>query len=263
MTNDARPALTTTTPAIDLMRSHRSVREFADRPVGDDAIEAMVEAALGASSHQGLFAWTVVAVRDAERKAALQQVTGASAFIADAPVLLVWVADMSRIAQAGVDAGSGAPTGLDYIEPYTIAVTDTTMAAENATVAAESLGLGICYIGGLRRNIGAVAELLGLPEHSFALFGMTVGYPADEAPAPADLKPRPPLAGVLFAEQYDNAAAAAGVAEIEQTIPAYYARAGRPGFSWRANAVRAMDAQNLMNGTGNRADLEQRGFAAR
>lgn len=260
MSISPRAPLAVSTPTIDIIRSHRSVRSFADRPVTDDALESMVQAGLAASSHQGLFAWSVIVVRDPGRLALLQQATGASPFIVHAPVMLVWVADMGRISRAAQERGLDA-TGLDYVEPLIIATTDTVMAAQNAAVAAESLGLGICYIGGLRRDIDATAEILGLPEHSYPVFGMTVGYPSE--PAPTTLKPRLPVEAVMFHERYDSDAADAGVTEIERTIPAYYADQGREGTSWIGQAVDAMQAERLMNGTGNRDALARRGFNAR
>ncbi len=76
--------------------------------------------------------------------------------------MLVWLADLSRLGALGRDRDK--PTdGLDYLEMLMVGVVDAALAAQNATVALESLGLGSVYIGALRNDPEAVAELLGLP----------------------------------------------------------------------------------------------------
>lgn len=80
----------------------------------------------------------------------------------------------------------------------TAATIDAALAAQNATIAAESLGLGTVYIGGIRNQPVRVTETIQLPPHLFTVFGLCVGYP-DEA-KPAAIKPRLPQAAVLHRE---------------------------------------------------------------
>ncbi|MGP0791023.1 nitroreductase NfsA, partial [Escherichia coli] len=77
-------------------------------------------------------------------------------------------------------------------------VVDTAMMAQNALIAAASLGLGGVYIGGLRNNIEAVTKLLKLPQHVLPLFGLCLGWPADNP----DLKPRLPASILLHENSY-------------------------------------------------------------
>src|SRR5699024_4252685 len=83
---------------------------------------------------------------------------------------------------------------------FIVATMDATLAAQNAAIAAESMGFGICYIGSLRNNIERVDELLELPNYVIPLFGLVVGYP-DEEP---ESKPRLPLEVVYHENTYDN-----------------------------------------------------------
>ncbi|SUG89245.1 oxygen-insensitive NADPH nitroreductase [Salmonella enterica subsp. enterica] len=78
---------------------------------------------------------------------------------------------------------------------------DTAMMGQNALTAAESLGLGGVYIGGIRNNIESVTELLKLPKHVLPLFGLCLGWPADNP----DLKPRLPAELVVHENQYPTA----------------------------------------------------------
>src|SRR5258708_7803753 len=82
------------------------------------------------------------------------------------------------------------PEGTPYFEAFLVAAVDAALAAQNATVAAESLGLSMVYIGALRNNPAGVGRLLDLPPGAMALFGMCVGYPLPTVTN--EVKPRLP-----------------------------------------------------------------------
>jgi nitroreductase len=83
--------------------------------------------------------------------------------IVDAPLLLAFVADLARLRSISADRDHPG-IGLDYIEAFIFAIADASFAAQNTLMAAESLGLGGCYIGALRNNPAAVADELGVPD---------------------------------------------------------------------------------------------------
>ncbi|AVU49938.1 oxygen-insensitive NADPH nitroreductase [Enterobacter hormaechei] len=87
---------------------------------------------------------------------------------------------------------------MGLAEQLLLGVVDTALMAQNAFTAAESLGLGGVYIGGLRNNIESVTELLKLPKHVLPLFGLCLGWPADNP----DLKPRIPAAMLVHENHY-------------------------------------------------------------
>ena len=101
-------------------------------------------------------------------------------------------ADLCRQAYDGTFAAAGAPDAL------ITAVTDASLAAQNAVIAAESLGYATCYTGGIRLIAPQLVELLGLPDHTFPLFGLCIGSPAVEM----RLKPRLPKAAVYAENRY-------------------------------------------------------------
>jgi nitroreductase len=189
---------------LDTMLAHRSVRTYRDAPLQRGVLETIVAAAQSAPSSSNLQAWSVIAVRDRDRKARLSRLAAGQRHVAQAPVLLVFVADLSRVRTVSAASGRAAE-GLDYIESFIIAVADAAFAAQNALTAAESLGLGGCYIGAMRNDAQAVARELDLPDDAFAVFGMTLGYP--DAGVAAQVKPRLPQQLVLHHEQYRRAAA--------------------------------------------------------
>ena len=184
---------------LDLLLSHRSVRHYTPDPLPPGALEAALAAAQSASTSSNLQVWSVIAVEDAARKQRLSAHAAGQSHVANAPLVLVWLADLARLRQLGDMLGT-ATEGLEYFEAFLLAATDAALAAQNAMVAFESLGLGGCYIGGLRNNAPAVAAELGLPPGVFALFGMTVGVP--DPARPAQVKPRLPPEVVLMREQY-------------------------------------------------------------
>jgi nitroreductase len=169
---------------------HRSVRAFLPTALPEGTLERLVAAAQSASTSSNLQTWSVIAVEDQARKDRLAELGARQKHIAECPLYLVWCVDHSRLHLAAQERQM-VLTGLNFLEPYIVGVVDASLAAQNAAVALESLGLGFVYIGGMRNHPEQVAATLGLPPHVMALFGMCVGYPDPEKPA--DIKPRLPM----------------------------------------------------------------------
>ncbi len=184
-------------PIIDLIHRHGSVRAYRPDPVPAETVETIVAAAQRTSTSSNLQAYSVVAVTDAAARSRLAELCGKQAHVSQAPVLLVWCADLARLERACELRGYTQEAG--YAENFLIAAVDAAIAAQTAALAAESLGLGICYIGGIRNNMAQVIELLNLPHLTFPITGMTLGWPAAEPP----IRPRLPLSAVLHWERYD------------------------------------------------------------
>ena len=184
-------------PILDLMHRHGSARKYTADPVPRDVIEALTLAAQRASTTSNLQVVSVVAVTDAATRARLSDLCGKQAHVAQAPVVLVWCADLRRLDRACELRGYTQVT--NYVENFLVCTLDAGIAAQNAAVAAESLGLGICYLGSIRNNTRAVIELLKLPYLVFPVVGMTVGWPA----AQPVVRPRLPVSAVLYWDSYD------------------------------------------------------------
>lgn len=203
---------------IGTLLSHRSVRSYLSDPLPEGTLAALIAAAQSASTSSNLQTWSVVAVEHPETKARLADLAGNQAHIRQAPLFLVWLADLSRLTNAA-DARGLPREGIDYTEMFVMATIDATLAAQNAAIAAESLGLGLVYIGGMRNHPEEVAGLLGLPPRTVAVFGMCVGYP--DPARPTAVKPRLPQAAVLHHERYE-ADQAAPIAAYNETMARYY-----------------------------------------
>lgn len=186
-------------PVLQSQLRHRSVRAYLPDPLPQGAIETAVAAAQSAPSSSNLQVWSVVVVEDVRRKARLAALAGAQKHIVEAPTLLVWLIDFDRLTQL-TPPGDPACEALDYTETFVLGAVDTALAAQNAVVALESLGLGTVFIGGIRNRPAEVAAELGLPPRVFPLVGLVVGRP--DPARPAAVKPRLPQEAVLFREQY-------------------------------------------------------------
>ncbi|WP_312316179.1 nitroreductase family protein [Stenotrophomonas sp.] len=251
---------------IAALVSHRTARAYLPDAVPAGALEAMVAAAQSASTSSNHHQWSVVAVSEPALKAELSALAQGSAgqgnpHMHEAPVLLLWVADLSR--NAAIAAETGTPNIVHgHLDAFLMASVDAALASQNAVVAAESLGLAVCYIGGMRNSAAEVAQLLGLPSLSYVVFGMTLGYPDPQRLS--EYTPRPQQAVVLHHNCYDANAAARALETYDQAFDGMReALAGRFGIhlkTWR-EGVRGSVQAAYMDGRENlRQAVQGRGF---
>ena len=248
-------------PVLDLIPRHASVRHYKPDPVPAAMIETIVAAAQCASTSGNLQAYSVVAVTEAARREKLAALCGDQSFISEAPIFLAWCADLARLDRACNLRGYTQVT--EYTENFLVSAVDVALAAQNAALAAESLGLGICFVGALRNNPQEVIHLLELPQLVFPLFGMTLGWPAKKAQA----KLRLPLSTILHWEKY-NSNQDAALHKYDRTMAATGIYAGRqvpvPGkegelgdYGWLEHSARRVSKTMR---TGLHLVLEKQGF---
>ena len=196
---------------------------FLPRALPEGTLELLVAAAQSASTSSNLQFWSVVAVQEPERKSRLAELAGQQQFIRDAPLLLVWLADLSRLDRIAAEHQAQVD-GTHYLEEFIVGVVDAALAAQSALIAAESLGLGGVYIGAMRNLPEQIAAELALPPHVFAVFGMSIGYP-DPARS-TDIKPRLPQSVVLHREQYSVAARSDAIDDYNATMRGFQREQG-------------------------------------
>ena len=242
----------TWSPVVDSLLQHRSVRAYLPDPLPPGTLEVLVAAAQSAATSSNLQTWSVVAVEDPDRRARLAQLAHGQKHIIQAPLFLLWVADLSRAARLGTAHGGALPT-LDYLETFLVAVIDAALAAQNAAAAAESLGLGTVYIGAMRNHPVEAAAELGLPPGAFVTFGLCVGIP--DPAAPAAIKPRLPQAAVLHRERYRAAAEHSQVAAYDNELKAFQREQAMKPQGWselilgRMGRIEAMSGREFLRGT--------------
>ena len=185
------------TPVIDAIYNHSSVRHYRDEPIAPDLVRTIVAAGQQAATSSNLQLYSAIAVSNPASRKHLAELCGDQEHICQAPVFIAWCADLSRLHRICLE--QGYQIDAEYIENFLVAAVDTALLMQNACLAAESLGLGTCFIGGIRNRPAQVIKALDLPKLTFAVSGMTLGYP-DSAPVN---RPRLETEAVLHWERYD------------------------------------------------------------
>lgn len=178
---------------LKLLHNHTSVRSFTDQPLTEEQRDVIFKAANQTSSFSLLQAVSIIRITDPDLRKRVMQLSANQPYIEEAAEFWIFCADFNRNHQIAPDVD------LDYIEFLLIGSFDAGLMAQNALTAAESMGLGGVYIGGVRLNIAELTEVLHVPKYVVPLVGLCIGHPAGEKPG---LKPRLPQSMVMFDNQY-------------------------------------------------------------
>ncbi len=193
---------------LGLMRARHSVREFDGRAVPSELRAAIIEAGLRAPTAGNMMLYSILEIEDQALKDTLAETCDKQPFIAKSPWVLVFLADYGR--WMGFFRHSGVPEmcekrGTKMVGPgiadFMLATSDAMACAQSIVIAAESFGLGSCYIGDIMERFETHRELFGLPEHAFPVAMLCLGYPSARQAA---LPPRPRFdrRHVVFKDRY-------------------------------------------------------------
>ncbi|EQB48934.1 hypothetical protein CGLO_11776 [Colletotrichum gloeosporioides Cg-14] len=208
-------------PTLDLLLNHASVRSYLPDTLPDGTLESLIAAGQSASTSSMLQTWSAVAITDPVRKAQVATLAGDQDFIRQAPLFILFCADLNRLANNAKRLQKPSPA-LGKMDMFVMATIDAALAAQNMAVAAESLDLGMCYVGAARNNAAQLTELLELPPRVIALFGMTVGKPDQNYLN--TIKPRLPLNEVLHREVWNAEGQEERVSSYDETLGSFYER---------------------------------------
>lgn len=178
--------------------NHSSVRSYSDREVSDELLREIITAGTRASNTGNMQIYSIVATRDAAIKQRLAPAHFGQPMVTQAPVVLTFCADVNRFSKWC--AQRNADAGFMNFESLMTATVDAMLAAQNVCLAAETRGLGICYLGTTTYNPDQIIEVLGLPKGVMPITTVTLGYPAT-APQRTE---RLPLEAVLHSETYQD-----------------------------------------------------------
>jgi nitroreductase len=168
---------------IDLLPKHRSIRKFTDEAIEQSLLERILLAGQSAATSSFVQAFSLIRITDSTVRRKLAQLSGNQPYVASCAEFFVCCADLARNRDI-----SGETDDPGYMEQLIIATVDTALVGQNMVVAAESVGLGTCFIGGIRNNPQEVSDLLDLPDFTYPVFGLCLGYPAHDP----ETKPRLP-----------------------------------------------------------------------
>ncbi len=161
----------------DLHR-RKSVRVFTQQEITGQQKQEILNAAMAAPTAGNQQLYTILDITDEELKRKLSVSCDNQPFIAKAKMVLVFCADLQKWYDAFLEGGC-APR-KPGVGDLMLAVSDTNIAAQNAVTAAQSMGIGSCYIGDIMENCEIHRELLHLPEYVFPAAMLVFGYPTDQ-----------------------------------------------------------------------------------
>ncbi|MFZ5967865.1 MAG: oxygen-insensitive NADPH nitroreductase [Bacillota bacterium] len=238
---------------MNLIKSHRSIRKFQERIIEDEIVKEIIEAAQWASSSSFVQAYSVVGIKNKETKKKLAALSGDQPYVEACPVFLVFCADLHRLEKA-CNMHQTEMMG-EYTESFIMATVDAALAAQNAMLAAESVGLGGVYIGGIRNNPYEVSQLLKLPEYVYPVFGICLGYP-DQDP---ERKPRLPMELIYKEEVYTTEHEEEIMKQYDEITRQYYFRRtkGKRSDAWTEQMAEKMEKETRPH---MRDFLETKGF---
>lgn len=179
--------------------SRKSVRVFEDREISPEEKRLILEAAVNAPTAGNQQLYTILDVQDPNIKAQLVDSCDHQPFIAQAKMVLVFCADCKKWYEGFQDCGCNPR--MPGVGDLLLAVSDTNIAAQNAVTAAQSLGIGSCYIGDIMENCEMQREILGLPRYVFPAAMVVFGYPTEQQKN-REKPERAPLDRIVAVDRY-------------------------------------------------------------
>jgi nitroreductase len=238
---------------IKLLQSHRSVRKFTEQSIPQAVLEELIKCGQAAATSSFIQACTVIQVEDTDKREQLVELAGNQPYIASCARFVVYCADMNRHKIACDIHDADMLSG--YTEQFITATVDCALFAQNVITAAQSLGIEGVYIGGIRNNIQSVTDLLELPHLVYPVFGMCLGYPAQNP----EVKPRLPLSVILKNDHYHDEEDANTISDYDNQVREYYKTrtGGNKDTAWSEQISKMLvkEARPHMKGF-----LESRGF---
>ncbi len=183
---------------LNLLNDHRTVRKYTTEKINPALLNQLLESACRASNTGNMQAYSVVVTTDEVLKKQLSPAHFNQPMVAQAPAILTFCADFNRFT-TWCEQRQAEP-GYDNFQSFIAAAIDAIIAAQTFCIAAESVGLGICYLGTTTYNAQEIIQALKLPKLVIPVTAITVGYPED-LPEQTD---RLPQNGLIHHEVYKN-----------------------------------------------------------
>lgn len=200
---------------IHTLTQHRTYRHFQENEtLPSSHLQAIIDSARQAPSWMNGQHYSIIQINHPDLRQRIVELQPQNPQIGTCAVYFIFIADLHR-AELCSQAYKGSFTAASSADALITAVSDASFAAQNAVVAAESLGYGTCYTGGIRQVASELVALLGLPKHTFPLYGLCIGTPAIEM----QRKPRLPENTVYSENHYpSDTVLSEGLAQYEDTM---------------------------------------------
>lgn len=183
---------------LNTLLNHRTIRKYSNREIDYQSLDKILNAGIRASNTGNMQVYSIIVTRSKEQKEALAPAHFKQPMVTQAPVVLTFCADFNRFNTWC--RNRKAEPGYNNFQSFITAAIDAILVAQNVCLAAEELGMGICYLGTTTYNADKIIETLKLPQGVVPVTTVTLGYP-DESPALTD---RLPLEAVVHYETYKD-----------------------------------------------------------
>lgn len=207
---------------IKTIQNHRSIRSFLDKSIDDKIIDEILKSSQAMPTSINAQQISVIVIKDKETKAKIANLAGGQPWIEAAPVFLVFVIDFYKTNLAAEKNGLKQVIH-ESVEGTMAGTFDAGLAMGGAIISAESLGLGIVPIGGVRKNPSEIIKLLGLPEYTYPTVGLAIGYPKDNSRQ----KPRLPFNTFKHEETYKTDGLKESIDQYDKNMEVYLKEIGR------------------------------------
>lgn len=176
--------MTISNSMIEKQLQHRTIREFQDREVPEEIFQTLMEVARRTATSNGMQSYSIIRITDPQKKNAISEICNQE-YVARAPILLIFIVDQFRNNEILREKGCDSENAGD-MDRFTQGFTDACIAAQNVVNAAEALDLGTNYLGSILNDSEKLCEILKLPQLTFPVVGLGIGYPNQDP----QLKPR-------------------------------------------------------------------------
>lgn len=184
---------------IDLLLKHKTIRKYSNKEITAEILNKLLNAACRASNTGNMQTYSIVVTKNEKKKEELAPCHFNQKMVTEAPLVLTFCVDFNRFSK-WCEQRNAVP-GYNNILSFSSGLIDAMLAAQNFCIAAESEGLGICYLGTTTYTADKIIDILELPHLVVPITTITVGYPAEE---PATQEDRLPLNGIVHNEIYKN-----------------------------------------------------------
>ena len=161
---------------IDLLKKHRSVRQFKPESISQDVLDEILDCGLRASNTGNMQLYSIIVTRQEPLRSELCKLHFGQC--ATAPLWLTVCVDVARYHHYCRVNQCDEPYG--NLLWFTSALVDASLCAQNICVAAEARGLGFCYLGTVNYNTRQIADLLQCPQGVVPVIALAMGHPAEE-----------------------------------------------------------------------------------
>ncbi|MCM0648519.1 NADPH-dependent oxidoreductase [Clostridium swellfunianum] len=212
---------------LKTIHNHRSIRKYLDKDVPQEMLDQILLSAQSMPTSINGQQLSIIVIRDKDKKNKIAELAGNQIWISQAPVFLVFVADFYKT-RIAAEKNNLTQEIHESVEGTLVATFDAGIAMGGTIAAAESLGLGIVPIGAVRKKPYDIIKLLGLPEYTYPIAGLVVGYPADESAK----KPRMPFKAYVHYENYNMKDVKDAIDEYDEIMINYYKERGDKSTTW-------------------------------